>query len=60
LLVQGLVDDGCAETSIAAMTPERRRRVIARRLVAEISHELFAKGVTSLAALVEHEHQEVV
>jgi len=42
------------------MTPERRRRVIARRLVAEISHELFAKGVTSLAALVEHEHQEVV
>ncbi len=40
-----------------AVTPEYRRQGIARRLVAEISRELFAKGATRLSALVEHEHQ---
>jgi ribosomal protein S18 acetylase RimI-like enzyme len=40
-----------------AVTPERQRKGIARRLVAEISRELFAKGATRLSALVEHEHQ---
>ena len=40
-----------------AVTPEFRRKGIARRLVAEISRELFAKGATRLSALVEHEHQ---
>jgi ribosomal protein S18 acetylase RimI-like enzyme len=40
-----------------AVAPEYRRRGIARRLVAEISSELFAKGATRLSALVEHEHQ---
>src|ERR1700756_2540972 len=40
-----------------AVTPEYRRRGIARRLVEEISRELFAKGATRLSALVEHEHQ---
>jgi ribosomal protein S18 acetylase RimI-like enzyme len=40
-----------------AVTPEYRRRGIARRLVAEISRELIAKGATRLSALVEHEHQ---
>jgi ribosomal protein S18 acetylase RimI-like enzyme len=40
-----------------AVAPEHRRRGIARRLVAEISRELFAKGATRLSALVEHEHQ---
>jgi ribosomal protein S18 acetylase RimI-like enzyme len=40
-----------------AVTPEFRRIGIARRLVAEISRELFAKGATRLSALVEHEHQ---
>jgi ribosomal protein S18 acetylase RimI-like enzyme len=40
-----------------AVGPEHRRRGIARRLVAEISRELFAKGATRLSALVEHEHQ---
>ena len=40
-----------------AVAPEHRRRGIARRLVAEISSELFAKGATRLSALVEHEHQ---
>ena len=40
-----------------AVTPEHRRRGIARRLVAEIASELFAKGATRLAALVEHEHR---
>jgi ribosomal protein S18 acetylase RimI-like enzyme len=39
------------------LTPERQRKGIARRLVAEVSRELFAKGATSLSALVEHEHQ---
>src|ERR1700687_2458490 len=40
-----------------AVAPEFRRRGIARRLVAEISKELFAKGATRISALVEHEHQ---
>jgi ribosomal protein S18 acetylase RimI-like enzyme len=40
-----------------AVTPEHRRKGIARRLVAEITRELFAKGATTLSALVEHEHQ---
>jgi ribosomal protein S18 acetylase RimI-like enzyme len=40
-----------------AVMPEFRRKGIARRLVAEITSELFAKGATRLSALVEHEHQ---
>ncbi len=40
-----------------AVTPEHRRRGIARRLVAEITRELFVKGAARLSALVEHEHQ---
>ena len=40
-----------------AVTPEFRRMGIARRLVAEISRELFAKGATRISALAEHEHQ---
>jgi ribosomal protein S18 acetylase RimI-like enzyme len=40
-----------------AVPPEQRRHGIARRLVAGISRELFAKGATRLSALVEHEHQ---
>jgi ribosomal protein S18 acetylase RimI-like enzyme len=40
-----------------AVTPEHRRKGIARRLVAQVSRELFAKGATRLSALVEHEHQ---
>jgi ribosomal protein S18 acetylase RimI-like enzyme len=40
-----------------AVTPEHRRTGIARRLVRELSKELFAKGATRLSALVEHEHQ---
>ena len=40
-----------------AVTPEFRRMGIARRLVVEISRELFAKGANRLSALVEHEHQ---
>jgi ribosomal protein S18 acetylase RimI-like enzyme len=43
-----------------AVTPEWRRRGIARRLVDAISGELFAKGATRLSALVEHEHQWAV
>jgi ribosomal protein S18 acetylase RimI-like enzyme len=39
-----------------AVTPAYRRRGIARRLVAEISSALFAKGAERLSALVEHEH----
>ena len=39
-----------------AVTPEHRRRGIARRLVAKITTELFAKGATRVSALVEHEH----
>jgi ribosomal protein S18 acetylase RimI-like enzyme len=40
-----------------AVRIEFRRMGIARRLVAEISRELFAKGATRLSALVEHEHR---
>jgi ribosomal protein S18 acetylase RimI-like enzyme len=40
-----------------AVTPEYRRKGIARRLVAEITRELFAKGATRVSALVEHEHK---
>jgi ribosomal protein S18 acetylase RimI-like enzyme len=40
-----------------AVTPEYRRRGIARRLVAEISEALFAEGAERLSALVEHEHR---
>jgi ribosomal protein S18 acetylase RimI-like enzyme len=40
-----------------AVTPEYRRRGVARRLVEEISNTLFAKGAHRLSALVEHEHQ---
>lgn len=40
-----------------AVTPRYRRTGIARRLVAEISTILFAKGAIRIAALVEHEHQ---
>lgn len=39
-----------------AVTPAYRRRGIARRLVAEISSALFAKGAERVSALVEHEH----
>ena len=40
-----------------AVAPEYRRQGTARRLVAEVSRELFAKGATRLSALVEHDHQ---
>jgi ribosomal protein S18 acetylase RimI-like enzyme len=40
-----------------AVTREYRPKGIARRLVAEISRGLFAKGATRLSALVEHDHQ---
>jgi ribosomal protein S18 acetylase RimI-like enzyme len=40
-----------------AVTPRYRRRGIARRLVAEISSALFAKGAVRLSALVEREHR---
>ena len=40
-----------------AVTPEHRRKGIARRLVREISTELFGKGASRLSALVEHEHR---
>ena len=43
-----------------AVTPEFRRKGIARRLVMEISRELIAKGATRLSALVEREHQWAV
>lgn len=43
-----------------AVTPEHRRKGIARRLVAQITRELFAKGATRLSALVEHDHQWAV
>ena len=39
-----------------AVSPASRRRGIARELVAEISHALFAKGAERISALVEHEH----
>ena len=40
-----------------AVTPEYRRRGIARRLVAEISSALIGKGAARLSALVEREHR---
>jgi ribosomal protein S18 acetylase RimI-like enzyme len=40
-----------------AVAPEYRRKGIARRLMAEISRELFAKGATRLSVLVEQDHQ---
>jgi ribosomal protein S18 acetylase RimI-like enzyme len=40
-----------------AVAPEYRRKGIARRLIAEISRELFAKGATRLSVLVEQDHQ---
>jgi ribosomal protein S18 acetylase RimI-like enzyme len=40
-----------------AVTPEYRRKGVARRLVEEISNALFAKGAHRLSALVEHEHR---
>jgi ribosomal protein S18 acetylase RimI-like enzyme len=40
-----------------AVSPEHRRKGIARRLVQEISVALYAKGAQRLSALVEHEHQ---
>jgi len=40
-----------------AVAPERRRKGIARKLVAEVSKTLSAKGATRLSALVEHEHR---
>lgn len=40
-----------------AVAPEHRRQGIARRLVVEITKELFAKGATRISALVEQEHQ---
>ena len=40
-----------------AVTPEYRRRGVARRLVEDISNALFDKGAHRLSALVEHEHQ---
>ena len=43
--------------SLRIVTPEFRRKGIARRLVAKIKSQLFAKGATRLSALVEHEHQ---
>jgi ribosomal protein S18 acetylase RimI-like enzyme len=39
-----------------AVTPEDRRRGVARQLVEEISSALFDKGADRLSALVEHEH----
>src|SRR5208282_2221239 len=43
-----------------AVAPEHRRRGIARRLVVEITKELFARGATRISALVEQEHQWAV
>jgi ribosomal protein S18 acetylase RimI-like enzyme len=39
-----------------AVTPEYRRRGIARRLVEQVSIALFDKGAHRVSALVEHEH----
>src|SRR6266849_6378526 len=39
-----------------AVTPEYRRKGIARKLVEAVSDALFAKGAERLSALVEHEH----
>ena len=69
LLLVATIDDAIVGSVIAgwdawleniyrfAVAPEHRRKGIARRLVAEITRELFAKGATRLLALVEHEHQ---
>ena len=43
-----------------AVTPEYRRRGIARRLVKEVSRALFDKGAERIGALVEHEHSWAV
>jgi ribosomal protein S18 acetylase RimI-like enzyme len=40
-----------------AVSPEYRRRGIARQLVSEINRALFGKGAERISALVEHEHQ---
>jgi ribosomal protein S18 acetylase RimI-like enzyme len=39
-----------------AVTPEYRRRDIARELVKEITRALFDKGAEIISALVKHEH----
>lgn len=39
-----------------AVAPKYRRQGIGRRLVREISRELFARGAQRLSALVEHDH----
>jgi ribosomal protein S18 acetylase RimI-like enzyme len=39
-----------------AVTPDYRRKGIARRLVEEVSAALFVKGATRISALVEREH----
>jgi ribosomal protein S18 acetylase RimI-like enzyme len=39
-----------------AVTPDYRRKGIARRLVKEVSAALFAKGAARISALVEREH----
>jgi len=69
LLLVATIDDAIVGSVIAgwdgwreniyrlAVAPEHRRKGIARRLVAEITRELFAKGATRLLALVEHEQQ---
>jgi ribosomal protein S18 acetylase RimI-like enzyme len=69
LLLVATIDDAIVGSAIGgwdgwrgniyrlAVTPEHRRKGIARRLVVEITRELFAKGATRLSALVEHEHQ---
>jgi ribosomal protein S18 acetylase RimI-like enzyme len=43
-----------------AVAPEYRQLGIARRLVKEVSRELFAKGAERIGALVEHEHSWAV
>ena len=43
-----------------AVTPQYRRKRIARKLVEAVSDALFAKGADRLSALVEHEHQWAV
>ncbi len=43
-----------------AVTPDYRRRGIARRLVEAVSDALFAKGAERLSALVEHEHHRAI
>ena len=43
-----------------AVAPAYRRKGIARRLVQEVNHALFAKGAQRISALVEHEHDWAV